>query len=1036
MKGLSKRDYYEVNEHGKYIEYLPRVKRFDVEPSSYGNFWDDYRELSAGGDAYYGEVPGAVVPMVARLNLKFVKLAAPQKAEAEVETDGFAVGAEAATTAAGDSSDEAREEAAKGKANPKGPPPAAKDETSADEKGSEAGILGDYAAELSVGDDPEHAGASDGRSAEWASDCAPDEHHARSSTKELLMPFVKAFVLTFQKVVERHLRCQDDDGASFCVVLGSEPKATPDSYTAVQLQFQMPYAHAGAQALTDVIRPNLVKQLCLDNVLAKLPSGPSGGWLEIIDKTVPCPSLPLYGSTRSKDEPVLKYWAVYAPSAQLAAPLPANFGESFDPSNHALFKNGTVPDTFLDGWMDQERLILYLSADYFAKPLQLRKSEAAAGGHEQHAVDGSVADIGDRLDRAANFLKMMKPTRLLYSPSRQVDVAQALYTISKGSEEGLDLLVNHLHDIYGALHLRELRSRPRGGGLADDDDAYEARPCEDQSCAPGIDYRQKLQDDAKISRTEIKQDLAYIYNAGTVPLTERTLAWYAKIDNPEEYSEWHERAKRKALEKAISLSDHDIAQAFYEINWLTIAYCPNNKSWYIYRGHRWRRYIDAETQIVEVVDKYFIQDIANLHKTVAAEMSEARGESQEKSLKLNSGLLNLIARLKKMTPLVSVIRRAKSNFIVENFSDLLDSRGDLLGMKNGVIDLSSGMARFRSGKPEDYISKTTGIDYRVDFNDEHATVKKYNEYLFMVHCNSNIRHFHKLHLASLLGACTEKMLFVLTGEFNNSKSAEMKILRKAMGEYYVDFPTTVVTGKKGSAGAASPELAQAKNTRVAVMAEPDEGENFQGGMLKTLTSGGLDSMFTRKLYQDGCSMEITVHLVIVCNKVPPVPRVDRAVKERVVVVPYQSTFSHDAPDDPEEQFKQKRFKIDKRFERQIPELALAMLWQMVQDYALYRKEGLVIPQEVKERTSLYWSETDIFKSFFAENMEKVAAGEKDSNYTNLKELYTRYREWFTEMCPGMKPVPNQAFKAKANEYLGVCDAHSRWASWRIKLISI
>ena len=84
VKSLSNRDYYQSNEQGKYVTYWPKIKRFNVEPSRQGAFWEDYRELFTGSEPIYlGEVPVATAPMVTRLNLKFVRLDIPGQPEHE-----------------------------------------------------------------------------------------------------------------------------------------------------------------------------------------------------------------------------------------------------------------------------------------------------------------------------------------------------------------------------------------------------------------------------------------------------------------------------------------------------------------------------------------------------------------------------------------------------------------------------------------------------------------------------------------------------------------------------------------------------------------------------------------------------------------------------------------------------------------------------------------------------------------------------------------------------------------------------------------
>jgi hypothetical protein len=91
-----------------------------------------------------------------------------------------------------------------------------------------------------------------------------------------------------------------------------------------------------------------------------------------------------------------------------------------------------------------------------------------------------------------------------------------------------------------------------------------------------------------------------------------------------------------------------------------------------------------------------------------------------------------------------VILRCEAGLIDPDFEARLDSNCDLLGFQNGVYDLSRGV--FRVGKPEDYVSLSTGYDY-LDSLDE--TVKKMTPAI-------------DYHLANLLGSKKETMIELLS----------------------------------------------------------------------------------------------------------------------------------------------------------------------------------------------------------------------------------------------------------------------------------
>ena len=71
--------------------------------------------------------------------------------------------------------------------------------------------------------------------------------------------------------------------------------------------------------------------------------------------------------------------------------------------------------------------------------------------------------------------------------------------------------------------------------------------------------------------------------------------------------------------------------------------------------------------------------------------------------------LKICEKIKDNTKKNNIMREARDLFHNADFIEKMDQNPYLLGFKNGVIDFKE--KRFRQGYPEDYITKSTKMDY-------------------------------------------------------------------------------------------------------------------------------------------------------------------------------------------------------------------------------------------------------------------------------------------------------------------------------------
>ena len=116
--------------------------------------------------------------------------------------------------------------------------------------------------------------------------------------------------------------------------------------------------------------------------------------------------------------------------------------------------------------------------------------------------------------------------------------------------------------------------------------------------------------------------------------------------------------------------------------------------------------------------------------------------------------------------------------------------------------------------------------------------------------------------------------------------------------------------------------------RIGAVKELAKNEPLDIGFFKLVT--GNDSTYVRSHHEEGDDLLPLLTLIMMCNKPPKIPGNDKATWNRIRVIPFESTFSYDAPTDPEEQRKLKTFPRDDNFDQKLPDMATAFYWVLLQ----------------------------------------------------------------------------------------------------------
>jgi len=477
-----------------------------------------------------------------------------------------------------------------------------------------------------------------------------------------------------------------------------------------------------------------------------------------------------------------------------------------------------------------------------------------------------------------------------------------------------------------------------------------------------------------------------------------SLRHFASMDSPDEYDKLRDANVKKYIQQSLSGSHNDIARALYEL-YGTEFICASlkHKLWFQFRNHRWQE-IEEGIYLQKKISGAILEKYTSLSKEYFDKLSNASDAGEQAMYKERvKQLMKLVGNLKSAPFKRNVMKECMEVFYDGSFLKKLNKNPYLVGFQNGVYDTRTHS--FRAGSPEDYISLQMAIEYKI-FDDTAVEMAQVKDFLSKVFPDKSVReYFMDTSSDVFVGGNHSKIVQVWTGEGDNAKSITQILFEKMLGEYAVKLPTSLIIGKRTQSSAACPELVRAGNgVRFAVLQEPDQKDVINIGILKELS--GNDTFFARGLFKEGGEITPMFKLILICNEPPQLPYGDKAVWNRIRVIPYEATFCDDAPETLDQQILEKRFPKDRQFADKIPGMVEAFAYLLLERRKQTRKH--FEPPKVKMATEGYRKKNDIYRQFIEESIIDDAKAK-----ISLLEVYTSFKEWFKESLPNHQiPIKN------------------------------
>ena len=480
---------------------------------------------------------------------------------------------------------------------------------------------------------------------------------------------------------------------------------------------------------------------------------------------------------------------------------------------------------------------------------------------------------------------------------------------------------------------------------------------------------------------------------------------WAKEDNPEEFGKYLTEKINKLLDTGDITAEYDIAISIYEMyKYEFVCSSIKNEVWWQFQDHRWVMLEKANTLSIKLSTE-FATEFAKLQFIYNQKgIAEQNGQLADMYFKKSQNILALIKKLKKRNNKESLIKECSNLFYDKTFNDKLDENKYLIGFKNGIYDLRKETRGFRAGRPDDFISFSTGYDYKV-YDINHSDVKYIENFIKNIMPVDDDCKYLNCYIASLLqGGNAEQIILFWTGSGANGKGTLTKLLMKALGNYACTVDVTLLTQKRGNSSSAKPELADKKGKRWLQMQEPDGDDKLQLGYLKLLT--GEDEIQARALYHDPFYYVPQFGITLSFNEFPELERVDGGVVRRIKVLNFTQKFV-DHPT------KTNEHKKDNKLEEKLFSMRQAYIWLLINVYyPLYCDKGLEFfePESVRQASAQYMDESNLFKTFMT---TKYDYSQDENNIIHINDMWMQYLEWHKNRYPSIK----QPKQPKFVEYL-------------------
>jgi P4 family phage/plasmid primase-like protien len=443
------------------------------------------------------------------------------------------------------------------------------------------------------------------------------------------------------------------------------------------------------------------------------------------------------------------------------------------------------------------------------------------------------------------------------------------------------------------------------------------------------------------------------------------------------------------------------AEIIYYFNRQKYMYSEDDR-WFVYKNNKWECLNKKNTTL-----RYNIQnELTEIYMKVKDYYIEIEGKGSKYVKNLKQLINNFDdTNLKNNIMIELADIYTEKNNENRNFLKKLDANQFLIGFNNGVYDLKN--FEFREGKPEDYITMSTGYDY----NDK--PTEKYDKlikFLSDIQPNKEELDYFLTYLSTALYGNTLELFTVLTGTGRNGKSKIIELLEKTFGDYYGSIKSQLLTSQIKDGDSPAPGILDLMHKKIVIASETLEGNKLNTGFIKFLT--GRDVATFRLCHQNEMvKFRAKFVTLLACNNIPECDNMDNSFSKRLRCMNFPTEFV----DEPKENHHKKK---DDNINMYFDEWKQDFMLLLISYYKKYIQNGanLKVTDNIMKWTNKYREETDLYLNFLNENTENT---NDDNDKVHCSDLYSIFKEWFKFNNPTTKIPSDKEFSKGLKKYKNI-----------------
>lgn len=424
----------------------------------------------------------------------------------------------------------------------------------------------------------------------------------------------------------------------------------------------------------------------------------------------------------------------------------------------------------------------------------------------------------------------------------------------------------------------------------------------------------------------------------------------------------------------------------------TVIYVKYWDRFLIWGEHHWiEDDFDMAAQRIEDVCELYLR----LAESKQAEAAEETDKNERAKIEgLASAVLRRVSQLRD-TPgqdkLLQMLRRIRDPLVV--LPKQIDQQHYVKACPNGVIDLRTG--ELRPGRPDEYILNAIVTEYDPELLRKDDPCPETNRFLLssMDGDQELVDFIWRLLGYGLITERRDHIFTIMWGEHGrNGKDTLIKLVTHVLGQTLSgDVPVEMFLQMQQTrnSSAPSPDVLALRGMCVAWINEAEEGQRFALAKLKKLTGGGY---ITARGLQDKLQTTwLQTHLpIMTTNELPKAKADDAAFWARAVLIKWPLSFV-ERPEQPYER------PADKDLNEKIGAEAKGVLARMVRGSMEYLRDGLKIPDKVREWTREQRASWDDVGLFLSEWCISESHQANPANYTlkvNATDLHEAFCIWY------------------------------------------